>query len=72
VIANPPPTKITWFHPNSKAAIGENFLAARVNATTSTLSIVSVRIDDYGNYSVEVTNDVGSSTYVFLLTRAGK
>jgi hypothetical protein len=72
VIANPPPTKVTWFHPNNQASIDKGFTAAKVNDTTYTLRKTSIVIDDYGNYTVNVTNTVGTSTFTFEIQRAGK
>ncbi|XP_064642714.1 B-cell receptor CD22-like [Lineus longissimus] len=68
VIANPRPTNITWYHPNHQMATGENFIPAEVNGTY-TLSKGSVGTQDYGNYTVKVTNTVGISYFVFELQR---
>ncbi|XP_064624513.1 hemicentin-1-like [Lineus longissimus] len=67
VIANPSPTNVAWFHPNQKTAIGENFTQTNVDDTTYTLSKTSVKSSDYGNYTVNVTNAVGVSSFVFEL-----
>ncbi|XP_064643012.1 sialoadhesin-like [Lineus longissimus] len=66
VIANPRPTNVTWYHPNHKMANGENFIPAEVNGIY-TLSKGSVGTQDYGNYTVKVTNPVGMSSFVFEL-----
>ncbi|XP_064642712.1 titin-like isoform X1 [Lineus longissimus] len=66
VIANPRPTNVTWYHPNHKMANGENFIPAEVNGIY-TLSKGSVGTQDYGNYTVKVTNSVGMSSFVFEL-----
>ncbi|XP_064624511.1 synaptogenesis protein syg-2-like isoform X2 [Lineus longissimus] len=67
VIASPSPTNVAWFHPNQKTAIGENFTQTKVDDTTYTLSKTSVKGSDYGSYTVNVTNAVGVSSFVFEL-----
>ncbi|XP_064625277.1 basement membrane-specific heparan sulfate proteoglycan core protein-like [Lineus longissimus] len=70
VIANPPPSNVTWFYRN-QATIGGGFIAAKVNDTTYTLNKTNIGLSDYGNYSVNVTNDVGISYFVFELKQTG-
>jgi hypothetical protein len=72
VIANPQPTKVTWSHPSNNLVKVENFVAAKVNESTYTLSKTSIRTKDYGKYTVRVTNAAGSSTFIFELTEPGK
>jgi hypothetical protein len=71
VIANPPPTAVTWFHPSNQAAIGKGYIANKVNDATYTLSKNSIGSGDYGKYTVKVTNAVGSSDFIFELLPRG-
>ncbi|XP_064648871.1 titin-like [Lineus longissimus] len=70
VIANPPLSHVTWFFPNM-TTIKVPFVVAEVNDTTYTLNKTSVAVEDYGNYTVNVTNAVGFSTFQFVLQTAG-
>ncbi|XP_064651686.1 uncharacterized protein LOC135502658 isoform X3 [Lineus longissimus] len=75
VIANPVATVATWFRYHSSTnftALDSDFTPAKVNETTYTLEIKSVKQDYFGQYKVDVTSPTGPSAFIFKLTPPGK
>ncbi|XP_064651465.1 hemicentin-1-like [Lineus longissimus] len=74
VIANPVATVATWFRYHSSTnftALDSDFTPAKVNETTYTLEIKSVKQDYFGQYKVDVTSPTGPSAFIFKLTPPG-
>ncbi|XP_064640779.1 uncharacterized protein LOC135495788 [Lineus longissimus] len=80
ILANPKPSKVAWLRETpgmiydptqSTPSLGYSYQTQVVNERTYTLNFWRVSSSDYGHYRAYVTNDAGTTSFVFTLLPPG-